>query len=407
MDWQYQSDEVMSETEQIVEAKWDYQARQAEELNIKRSEKLILLDDSKSWWQVKKTNGEVGYVPSNFVKKVKPGFGSKIVSSIIKPKVKKPSVGENSRRPVSPMNPHERTPTSDNADGDDTFELRIAAVVKFNYSARQEDELSLRKGEKIVVQEKSSDGWWRGECDGLSGWFPSNYVTEEPDSASGSQKSSVSSRGEDSVAVEDFIHGVITLYPFTGRNDEELNFEQGERLDIVEIPENDPEWWKARNKNGEIGLVPKNYVQVLDNATPFAGGKSYPGDMHNNHHSSDGMMGGGAGMMINDVPIEQKDWFHGRITRDESERILQDAHEDGIFLIRESETAPGDYSVSVKAPGRIKHFKVKNNQAQYCIGTRQFDTLDDLVDHYKRAPIFSSTNGSFKLYLTRPFNNGH
>ena len=68
---------------------------------------------------------------------------------------------------------------------------------------------------------------------------------------------------------------------------------------------------------------------------------------------------------------------------------------------------PGDYSVSVKAPGKIKHFKVKNNQAQYCIGTRQFDTLDDLVDHYKRAPIFSSTNGSFKLYLTRPFSGGH
>ena len=333
----------MSETDQVVEARWDYQARQQEELDIKKNEKLILLDDSKSWWQVKKPSGDVGYVPSNFVKKVKPGLGSKIVSSIIKPKQKK-SVGEN-RRPVSPLNQPERTPMGGDEDGD-TFELRIAATVKFNYSARQEDELSLRKGEKVIVQEKSSDGWWKGESNGRSGWFPSNYVTEEPDSASGSQKSSVSSRGEELAMVDDFIHGVITLYPFQGRNDEELNFEQGERLDIVEIPENDPEWWKARNKNGEVGLVPKNYVQVLDNATPFAtssgghgGGGHHMGQ--NNHHSSDGMFGmqGAGGRMASDIPVEQKDWYHGRITRDESERILQDAHEDGIFLIRESETA--------------------------------------------------------------------
>ena len=338
----------MSEAEQTVEAKWDYQARQAEELNIKRSEKLIVLDDSKSWWQVKKANGEVGYVPSNFVKKVKPGF----VSSIFKPKTqKKLSVGE-SKRPQSPLHhPPQRTPTSEMVD-DDTFELRIEAIVKFNYQARQEDELSLRKGERVIVQEKSSDGWWRGEFQGMSGWFPSNYVTEEPDSAPGSQKSSVSSKGEDSALADDFIHGVITLYPFTGRNDEELNFEQGERLDIVEIPENDPEWWKARNKNGEIGLVPKNYVQVLDNSAPFQSNKPQPSyggsgmdDMHNNHHhdmtgGAHHDMTGGAGMMGGgEIPIDQKDWFHGRITRDESERILQDAHDDGMFLIRESETA--------------------------------------------------------------------
>lgn len=40
------------------------------------------------------------------------------------------------------------------------------------------------------------------------------------------------------------------------------------RLEIYEKPENDPQWWKARNERGEAGLVPRNYVQVLSQTAP-------------------------------------------------------------------------------------------------------------------------------------------
>ena len=36
------------------------------------------------------------------------------------------------------------------------------------------------------------------------------------------------------------------------------------RLEIIEKPANDPEWWRARNSRGGIGLVPRNYVEVLE-----------------------------------------------------------------------------------------------------------------------------------------------
>ena len=51
-------------------------------------------------------------------------------------------------------------------------------IAKFNYDPSRDDELDLKKGEKIVVLEQSEDAWWRGrnEETGHEGWFPSNYV---------------------------------------------------------------------------------------------------------------------------------------------------------------------------------------------------------------------------------------
>lgn len=47
----------------------------------------------------------------------------------------------------------------------------------YPYKAQNEDELSFEKGDVIVVLSKDEDSWWRGELNGLSGVFPSNYVS--------------------------------------------------------------------------------------------------------------------------------------------------------------------------------------------------------------------------------------
>jgi len=41
-------------------------------------------------------------------------------------------------------------------------------------------------------------------------------------------------------------------------------------------------------------------------------------------------------------------WYHGRITRNKAEEQLLKQPIDGAFLIRESESTPGDFSLSVK-----------------------------------------------------------
>lgn len=40
-------------------------------------------------------------------------------------------------------------------------------------------------------------------------------------------------------------------------------------------------------------------------------------------------------------------WYYGRITRADAEKLLSNKHE-GAFLIRISESSPGDFSLSVK-----------------------------------------------------------
>jgi len=63
----------------------------------------------------------------------------------------------------------------------DPAEAIGTAVVKYNYQAQQPDELSLTKGTRILILEKSNDGWWRGQSGNSVGWFPSNYTTEDCD----------------------------------------------------------------------------------------------------------------------------------------------------------------------------------------------------------------------------------
>ena len=46
----------------------------------------------------------------------------------------------------------------------------------YTYAAQYEDELSFEAGETVTVVNKDEADWWKGECNGKSGVFPSNYV---------------------------------------------------------------------------------------------------------------------------------------------------------------------------------------------------------------------------------------
>uniref|UniRef100_A0A3Q3G4F7 Cytoplasmic protein n=1 Tax=Labrus bergylta TaxID=56723 RepID=A0A3Q3G4F7_9LABR len=388
--------------EVIVVAKWDYTAQQDQELDIRKNERLYLLDDSKTWWRVRNTANQTGYVPSNYVERKNSLKKGSLVKNI------KDTLGLGKTKRKTSARDASPTPSSDteypsNGSGaaERIYDLNVPAVVKFAYTAEREDELTLVKGTKVVVMEKCSDGWWRGCQGGRVGWFPSNYVQEDVGGADergegdsshgytgGSQGTLLANGcaggGGGVVAV---LHLVQTLYPFSSVTEEELNFEKGEVMEVVEKPENDPEWWRCKNSRGMLGLVPKNYVMVLDER---------PGPLPSMPHSPQNRFVAPA----RSGKFSDRDWYYGNVTRHQAECILNERGEEGDFLIRDSESSPNDFSVSLKASGKNKHFKVQNTEGVYCIGQRRFPSMDELVEHYKKAPIFTSEHGE-KLYLVK------
>uniref|UniRef100_A0A8C4QZ88 NCK adaptor protein 1a n=1 Tax=Eptatretus burgeri TaxID=7764 RepID=A0A8C4QZ88_EPTBU len=335
----------MAAEEPSVVAKYDYVAQQEQELNIRKHERLWLIDDSRSWWQVSASFYEHACCFSGKVKR-KPSNCESLGLSDSNPSA--PGVGE--------------------LDG-----VHITARVRFNYTPEREDELSLIKNTRVTVLEKCSDGWWRGISGSQNGWFPSNYVVEEFVSAGTSGSS-----GSTLCAV---LHRVQALYHFTCSSEEELSFSKGEIMEVLEKPENDPEWWRCRKTDGRLGFVPRNYVQVLGS------GRASPTPQPISPVSSGKFAG--------------QPWYYGAITRQQAEAVLNERGSDGDFLVRDSESSPTDFSISLKATGKNKHFKVQFTDQQYCIGQRRFDSMQSLIEHYQRAPIFTSSQGD-KLYLSRP-----
>ncbi|CAG0894631.1 unnamed protein product [Cyprideis torosa] len=231
------------------------------------------------------------------------------------------------------------------------------AIVKYNYQAQQGDELPLVKGARIQILEKSNDGWWRGQYNGQvrHGMQDESWGVEAWD-----------------------------------RVEQELSFRKGEKLEIIERPitgealdlgncfvldqANYPEWWRARNAIGQEGLVPRNYLQQI--------GEVVQGQYEAFRRPPDGssavskpseVSGLLAGLNLNPDTSEKphlagKSWYYGPIARAQCDVLLAEYGRDGDFIIRDSETNAGDYSVSLKAPGRNKHFRVHVDGALYCIG---------------------------------------
>lgn len=317
-------------------ALYDYSARDAEELNISKNEMLTVVDDSGTWWRVGNDRGQTGLVPSNYVQ---------VQSS--------PSTG---RSNVPSDDPHMYQQTDLMVSRNGPASLNIRAVAKYKYTSTREDELSLEKGDEVIVMEKEADGWWRGRCGTRIGWFPFNYVEELPDSApSGGQVGGGVSGGgggggsppqlqqqQPPSREKNFICGVVALYSFNSGNPEELPFEKGDLMDIIDQPPDDPDWWEARKPDGSTGLVPRNYVEVVHDADSVVGKVAGGGGGGGRPGLGGGLAGRGgmSGAMGSRAPppFGHESWYYGRVPRRDAESILNSQAQNGQFIVRESET---------------------------------------------------------------------
>ncbi|CAM9706401.1 unnamed protein product [Lampetra planeri] len=66
------------------------------------------------------------------------------------------------------------------AEGDPAVQETVVAL--YDYTARRSDELSLRRGERVLVLFKDNENWWFGQADGpagAQGYFPASYVADQ------------------------------------------------------------------------------------------------------------------------------------------------------------------------------------------------------------------------------------
>lgn len=57
------------------------------------------------------------------------------------------------------------------------FSLSVCQVIAiYDYTAANGDEMSFSKGQLINVLDKNDPDWWKGELNGATGLFPTNYV---------------------------------------------------------------------------------------------------------------------------------------------------------------------------------------------------------------------------------------
>ncbi|KYM93451.1 Protein E(sev)2B [Cyphomyrmex costatus] len=139
----------------------------------------------------------------------------------------------------------------------------------------------------------------------------------------------------------------IAKHDFTATAEDELSFRRSQVLKILNM-EDDMNWYRAELDSRE-GLIPSNYIEM----------KSH-------------------------------DWYYGRITRADAERLLMNKHE-GAFLIRISESSPGDFSLSVKCSDGVQHFKVlRDAQGKFFLWVVKFNSLNELVEYHRTASVSRS-----------------
>nr|CDS20568.1 tyrosine protein kinase Fyn [Echinococcus granulosus] len=152
---------------------------------------------------------------------------------------------------------------------------------------------------------------------------------------------------------------LVAIFDYNARTDEEISLRKGDSM--LTLNDSDAEWWFVEHcRTSEKGYVPSSYIAVAGS-------------------------------------LEAEEWYIPKISRKDSERLLLlNSNTPGTFMIRDSETAQGTLTLSVRdrevdattshATDTVKHYRVKQfgggGGGFYISTKRGFPSLRDLVEHY-------------------------
>ncbi|XP_073080710.1 CD2-associated protein isoform X1 [Manis javanica] len=160
----------------IVE--YDYDAVHDDELTIRVGEIIRNVKKlQEEGWLEGELNGRRGMFPDNFVKEIKRETESKNDNLPIK-RERHGNVASLVQRistyglPAGGIQPHPQTKNIKKKT------MKRQCKVLFEYIPQNEDELELKVGDTIDINEEVEEGWWSGTLNNKLGLFPSNFVKE-------------------------------------------------------------------------------------------------------------------------------------------------------------------------------------------------------------------------------------
>ncbi|XP_065401839.1 sorbin and SH3 domain-containing protein 2 isoform X8 [Macaca fascicularis] len=233
-----------------AKAVYDFKAQTSKELSFKKGDTVYILRKIDQNWYEGEHHGRVGIFPISYVERLTP------------PEKAQPA------RPPPPAQPGEIG----------------EAIAKYNFSADTNVELSLRKGDRVILLKRVDQNWYEGKIPGTNrqGIFPVSYVevvkkntkgAEDypdppiPHSYSSDRIHSLSSnKPQRPVFTHENIQGggepFQALYNYTPRNEDELELRESDVIDVME--KCDDGWFVGTSRRTKFfGTFPGNYVKRL------------------------------------------------------------------------------------------------------------------------------------------------
>ncbi|PNJ27603.1 SORBS2 isoform 4 [Pongo abelii] len=230
-----------------AKAVYDFKAQTSKELSFKKGDTVYILRKIDQNWYEGEHHGRVGIFPISYVEKLTP------------PEKAQPA------RPPPPAQPGEIG----------------EAIAKYNFNADTNVELSLRKGDRLILLKRVDQNWYEGKIPGTNrqGIFPVSYVevikkntkgAEDPPIAHSYSSDRIHSLSLNKPQRPVFTHENIqgggepfqALYNYTPRNEDELELRESDVIDVME--KCDDGWFVGTSRRTKFfGTFPGNYVKRL------------------------------------------------------------------------------------------------------------------------------------------------
>ncbi|KAF8817208.1 hypothetical protein BYT27DRAFT_7205072 [Phlegmacium glaucopus] len=162
---------------------------------------------------------------------------------------------------VSRKNHHEPTPTITPSASSfvqptipkEPVNEQFDAVVIFDFTPTSEFELGVHDGMNVrILESDDGSGWVKvADRDGNSGLVPASYIQMVHGGSADTGKRLGS--GE----------RVRAIYPYIAQGPDELSLREGEIMELSSGQTEGNGWWEGYNSQGQKGIFPSNYVEIV------------------------------------------------------------------------------------------------------------------------------------------------